>query len=147
VFSPDPAGSVPWNPDTMTHRYERYTARVGISSSLKELRHYSATQLLSNGVDLRTVAGRLGHSEGSTTLRFYAQFARPADQHAATFLSGQLADLRKKEQARALVGRLPAGPGADEVLSVAESIAAEVGLDLTTVLSYIAEFGGGCQRA
>lgn len=62
VFSPDPTGSVPWNPDTMTHRYERYAAAVGISSSLKELRHYS-TQLLSNGVDLRTVAGRLGHSE------------------------------------------------------------------------------------
>ena len=84
VFSPDPAGAQPWNPDTMTHRYERYAARVGIPSSLKELRHYSATQLLSNGVNLRTVAGRLGHAEGSTTLRFYAQFARPADQAAAT---------------------------------------------------------------
>jgi integrase len=87
VFSPDPAGSQPWNPDTMTHRYERYASRVGITSSLKELRHYSATQLLSNGVDLRTVAGRLGHAQGATTLRFYAQFARPADQHAASVLS------------------------------------------------------------
>jgi integrase len=74
VFSPDPAGAQPWNPDTMTHRYERYAARAGIASSLKELRNYSATQLLSNGVDLRTVAGRLGHAEGSATLRFYAQF-------------------------------------------------------------------------
>ena len=33
----------------MTHRYRRYAPRVGIASSLKELRHYSATQLLSNG--------------------------------------------------------------------------------------------------
>lgn len=98
AFSPDPAGSRPWNPDTMTHRYERYSAAVGITSSLKELRHYSATQLLSNGVDLRTVSGRLGHAEGSTTLRFYAQFVRPADQHAATIVSGQLADLREKER-------------------------------------------------
>ena len=30
VFSPDPAGAVPWNPDTMTHRYERYAGAVGI---------------------------------------------------------------------------------------------------------------------
>jgi integrase len=46
AFSPDPAGREPWNPDTMTHRYRRYPRRVGIASSLKELRHYSATQLL-----------------------------------------------------------------------------------------------------
>jgi integrase len=56
VFSPDPAGREPWNPDTMTHRYRRYADRVGIRSSLKELRHYSATQLLHAGVDLNTVA-------------------------------------------------------------------------------------------
>jgi len=46
AFSPDPAGRTPWNPDTMTHRYRRYARRIGITSSLKELRHYSATQLL-----------------------------------------------------------------------------------------------------
>jgi integrase len=77
AFSPDPAGAVPWNPDTMTHRYRRYARRVGITSSLKELRHYSATQLLANGVDLNTVAGRLGHAEGSTTLKFYASSPAP----------------------------------------------------------------------
>ena len=83
AFSPNPAGREPWNPDTMTHRYRRYARRVGITSSLKELRHYSATQLLAAGTDLNTVAGRLGHAEGSTTLKFYAQFTRPADQAAA----------------------------------------------------------------
>jgi integrase len=66
----------------MTHRDRRYARRVGIASSLQELRHYSATQLLAAGTDLNTVAGRLGHAEGSTTSKFY-KFTRPADQRAA----------------------------------------------------------------
>ena len=74
----------------MTHRYRRFARRVGIASSLKELRHYSATQLLAAGTDLNTVAGRLGHAEGSTTLKFYAQFTRPADQRAAAIIPSQL---------------------------------------------------------
>lgn len=37
------------------------------------LRHFSATELLAAGADLRTVAGRLGHGAGgATTLRGYA---------------------------------------------------------------------------
>jgi len=62
---------------------------VGITSSLEELRHYSATRLLEEGTDLNTV-GRLGHAEGSTTLKFYAQFTRPADQRAAAVIRPSL---------------------------------------------------------
>ena len=82
----------------MTHRYHRYALRHGVASSLKELRHYSATQLLAAGTDLNTVAGRLGHAEGSTTLKFYAQFTRPADQRAAAIIPSQLDGLRRKER-------------------------------------------------
>jgi hypothetical protein len=63
---------------------------------------YSATQLLTAGTDLNTVAGRLGHAEGSTTLKFYAQFTRPADQLAAAVVPTQLDGLRKKERLREL---------------------------------------------
>src|SRR5439155_19476464 len=126
----------PWNPDTMTHRYGRYAARVGISSSLKELRHYSATQLLSNGVDLRTVARRLGHAEGSTTLRFYAQFAPSADQAAASLLSGQLAGLRKKEQRRELFSQQPAGANGPELDMLAAALAPVVGMDCEAARAY-----------
>ena len=142
AFSPDPAGSRPWNPDTMTHRYERYASRVGISSSLKELRHYSATQLLSNGVDLRTVAGRLGHAEGATTLRFYAQYARPADQAAASLLSGQLAGLRKKEQLRELVRHQLAVTEPVGLAALAAALAPVVGLEQEMALAYLTEFTG-----
>jgi integrase len=147
VFSPEPAGSRPWNPDTMTHRYERYAARVGISSSLKELRHYSATQLLSNGVDLRTVAGRLGHAEGSTTLRFYAQFARPADQAAASLLSGQLAGLRKKEQLRELFSQQPAVTDREGLVALAAAVAPVMGLEQEAVLTHLTEFAAERHRA
>jgi integrase len=147
VFSPDPAGSRPWNPDTMTHRYERYAGRVGISSSLKELRHYSATQLLSNGVDLRTVAGRLGHAEGSTTLRFYAQFARPADQAAASLLSGQLAGLRKKERLRELFSQQPAITDRAGLVALAAALAPVVGLEQEAVLAHLTEFAAERHRA
>jgi len=107
AFSPDPSGRMPWNPDTMTHRYRRYARRVGIASSLKELRHYSATQLLAAGTDLNTVAGRLGHAEGSTTLKFYAQFTRPADQRAAAIIPSQLDGLRKRNDSANCTGCPP----------------------------------------
>jgi len=140
AFSPGSDGARPWNPDTMTHRYERYAAAVGITSSLKELRHYSATQLLASGVDLRTVSGRLGHAEGSTTLRFYAQFARPSDQRAAAVLSGQLADLRKKEALRVLFEQQTPVRDDAGLMAMAESLAPSVGLDLQTAVTYLSEF-------
>jgi len=140
VFSPDPAGSHPWNPDTMTHRYGRYAARVGISSSLKELRHYSATQLLSNGIDLRTVVGRLGHAEGSTTLRFYAQFAQPADQAAASLLSGQLAGLRRKERLRQLFSQHPVAADGGALAALAAEFAPMLGMECETAFAYLTEF-------
>jgi integrase len=135
AFSPDPDGRTPWNPDTMTHRYRRYARRASISSSLKELRHYSATQLLSNGVDLNTVAGRLGHAEGSTTLRFYAQFTRPADEQAAGIIPTSLDGLRRKERLRELYLQSPAA----DLEDLAASLGPAAGLDHQTALAWLAE--------
>lgn len=61
--------SRPRDPASLTRRYGRLVTKLGITTVLKELRHYSVTELLSAGVDLRTVAGRLGHGDGTTTLR------------------------------------------------------------------------------
>ena len=41
----------------MTHRYARMVVKLGIRTHLHAIRHYSATELLASGVDLRTVAG------------------------------------------------------------------------------------------
>ena len=59
-------------------------ARLGRDRNIHELRRYSATELISAGVDVRTVAGRLGHGGGgTTTLRTYAAWVAAADQRAA----------------------------------------------------------------
>jgi integrase len=137
AFSPEPDGRTPWNPDTMTHRYRRYARRVCIASSLKELRHYSATELLQAGVDLNTVAGRLGHAEGSTTLKFYAQFTVPADQRAAAIIPSQLDTLRRKERLRELYRQEPPGADLDDL---AVKLAEQTGLDKAAALSLLAEF-------
>jgi integrase len=146
AFSPDPAGRTPWNPDTMTHRYRRHARRVGITSSLKELRHYSATQLLAAGTDLNTVAGRLGHAEGSTTLKFYAQFTRPADQHAAAVIPSQLDGLRRKERLRELYRRHLPASGIDELAALAAVIGPEAGLDEHTARAWLTEFASAAQN-
>ena len=62
-----------------------------IDTTLKSLRHYSATELISAGVDARTVAGRLGHGGGgATTLRVYTAWTSEADQRAARVVSGRM---------------------------------------------------------
>ena len=91
VVSADPDSQLPINPDPATQRYRRMATRLGINTTLKNLRHYTATELISGGVDVRTVAGRLGHGGGgSTTLRVYAAWTSEADQRAARTVSGRM---------------------------------------------------------
>ena len=81
----------PYSPDWVTHRYAKMCAKLGIDSHLHALRHYSATELLTAGVDLRTVAGRLGHGGGgATTLRVYAAWVSASDRAAAEILGGRI---------------------------------------------------------
>ena len=69
-------------------------ARLGWDMHLHQLRHYSATELIAAGVDVRTVAGRLGHSGGgTTTLKVYSAWRSEADQRAASSLGMRMPDL------------------------------------------------------
>jgi DNA-binding transcriptional regulator YhcF (GntR family) len=87
MFAASIDGSVPLKPRTVTQRYKRLVTKLGIPTSIKMLRHYSATELLTGGVDLRTVAGRLGHGGGgTTTLKVYAAWVSAADQRAALIM-------------------------------------------------------------
>jgi len=90
LFSAKPDLSKPRDPSSVTRRYSRLAAKLGIETKLKELRHYSATELLTAGVDLRTVAGRLGHGDGTTTLRHYAAWVGSADEAAAAMIGSRM---------------------------------------------------------
>ena len=65
---------------------------------MHDLRHFNATNLLANGTDIRTVSGRLGHADASTTLNIYAHFVERADQEAASLVGGLL-DASRPEDA------------------------------------------------
>ena len=96
---------------------------------------------MSNGVDLNTVAGRLGHAEGSTTLKFYAQFTRPADKQAAAIIPASLDGLRRKERLRELYWQAPAA----DLEDLAASLGPAAGLDRQTALAWLAELTGSGQ--
>jgi integrase len=96
VLSDAPDGRVPWRPNRLTQAFARLRTQLSLDGvRLHDLRHFQATELIAAGVDVRTVAGRLGHADPSTTLRIYAAFMEPADQGAARVIGGLLDPLRK----------------------------------------------------
>jgi integrase len=81
----EPDGSKPLHPDTATQRFDRMATRLGINCTLHSLRHYSATELIAAGVDVRGHGG----SE-ATTLPVYSAWLSEADQRAAATLSARM---------------------------------------------------------
>ena len=93
VFSNAADASEPWFPDSVTRSFKRLCEKVGVPDvRLHDLRHFVATQLLSAGVDVRAVAGRLGHRNAATTLNAYAHFVEQSDRNAADIMGGVLSD-------------------------------------------------------
>jgi integrase len=91
LFSHEVDSSKPWRPNYATLAFGRLRDELGLDGvKLHHLRHFSATQLLTAGIDIRTVSGRLGHANASTTLDFYAQFLQAADERAADALGALL---------------------------------------------------------
>jgi integrase len=98
LFSHEVDSSRPWRPNYVTLAFGRLRDRLGLDGvRLHHLRHFSASQLLAAGIDVRTVSGRLGHANASTTLDIYAQFVEQADERAAAALGIRLPPARPTE--------------------------------------------------
>ncbi|MGH8988720.1 MAG: tyrosine-type recombinase/integrase [Acidimicrobiales bacterium] len=92
VFSPYVDGLKPFRPDNVTSFFGRVRDAVGaLDVRLHDLRHFTATQLIGAGVDVRTVAGRLGHADPSMTLRVYSHMIEERERAAAAIMGSVMA--------------------------------------------------------
>ena len=138
IFSAAADNSTPLLPLSVTQRYRRMATRLKLRSTrLHSLRHYSATELLAAGVDLRTVAGRPGHGGGGvTTLKVYAAWVEQADRRAAE----TMAQIIPKPQP---TPRRPHGPYESIAADLRERIVSgelQAGNQLPTVVQLAAQF-------
>ena len=64
----------PMNPCTFTYHFKLILKanNLPLDLNVHSLRHTNASLLISQGVDVRTVASLLGHAQASTTLDIYA---------------------------------------------------------------------------
>ena len=93
IFSDDPAGSMPWHPDTFSTRLRRQVdlwGKVPKSSrvTFKSLRAYLASELEALGNDAATAQAVLRHKSPLTTHRHYAA-ARERKMREATVEVGE----------------------------------------------------------
>lgn len=68
----------------------RKLSGIDVCWRLHDLRHFSATQAIAGGHDIRAVAARLGHADASMTLRVYAHAVAGRDQQIASTMASVL---------------------------------------------------------
>jgi integrase len=96
VFSREPDCLVPWTPGNVTNQFQAIRNQLGFDKMrLHDLRHFAATRLMAAGIPVRTVSGRLGHANPSTTLSVYAHFVEASDQDAALVMGNLRSRPRK----------------------------------------------------
>lgn len=78
-----------WHPDSISQMWRkdiRQAVAEGVVdqvTTLHDCRHWHATQLIADGVDLNTVANRLGHANAAFTLSVYGHSDPARDRQAA----------------------------------------------------------------
>lgn len=96
VWSAQPDGRTPRTPNSLSRAFHRLCQTMATEAKaadpprteswdfrFHDLRHWSATQMVAQGKDPRTVANRLGHSDPAITLRTYSHALEARDRDAA----------------------------------------------------------------
>ena len=92
VLAPEPGGLKPLHPSSATRAFSRLRDRMDLPTGihLHGLRHLQVTQLLDAGVPLRSVSGRVGHRNPSTTTNIYAHWIQESDSRAASAVDDRI---------------------------------------------------------
>jgi len=80
----------PRPPDSFGSAWSKLADKLGLEVSFHGLRHTHASQLIDAGVDVVTIARRLGHSSPAITLNVYAHLFRKDDGKAAAAIDAAL---------------------------------------------------------
>ncbi|MCM1567812.1 MAG: site-specific integrase [Dehalobacter sp.] len=89
----------PMHPNSITKWFPAFLRRNGLPPlNFHGLRHTSATFLISKGMDIQTVAGRLGHSTSATTQNIYSHFLESKDRQAADLMEDAFATKKETQK-------------------------------------------------
>ena len=87
----------PVNPDTITDWFAKFIKQHNLPHvTFHGLRHTNVSLLIADGVDVRTIASRVGHANPTTTLNLYSHMLRKSDQEAADSLEKRIMAARNK---------------------------------------------------
>ncbi len=77
------------HPDSVTSIFNKFLKRHNLPHiRFHDLRHLAATILIHEGLNVRAVAGRMGHANPDVTLRVYSHVLQSADRQAADIMEG-----------------------------------------------------------
>ena len=93
-----------WNgsalhPDTISSWFKKLIKKYDLPDiSIHSLRNTNATMLLMNGLPVKAVSSRLGHSNAVTTSNIYSHALKSVDEEAATVIDNILSNGNKQDK-------------------------------------------------
>ena len=78
---------MPYSPNTYLNWLKKILKKANLTDvTLHSLRHTNISLQIMAGIDVKTVAGRVGHSQTSTTTDIYSHFLHTSDVKASNVL-------------------------------------------------------------